>query len=203
MLADLVADPASFFAEREHGLAGPLAVVALTVGFAATGNLVASLDAIEHAAARADPGSLAALGVTSAFVPAIWLTVVLLFYAVAFHVLAASFGADVPFGASMSVVGWGFVPKLFVAVTSLTVVLFATVPAASTLGPEGQFVVLVEAGLPIPMLALGAVIWYHGLRVVHGLDRGQAATSVGVPVALALVVNLLALLLGLAGIARV
>lgn len=201
MLVDVVADPDSFFAERDHDLRQPLGVVALTVLFAVLVGLWEVFFGIEHSAAlAADSTSLLYLGGATVVMPAVWLSFVLLFYAGSFHVLAAILGETESFGASLAVAGWGFVPKLFVVVTNLSLLFLAGPAESLVLGSAGIFLPVFREALPLPMLAVSAYIWYHGLRATHDLDAWNAGLVVGVPVGLAFVVDLVALLASLLGL---
>lgn len=193
MYTDLVVDPAAFFEDRDLDPDGALGIVALTIGLATFKDVVNAV-----VQARSEPYGAAFADAWVFALPAVWLSFVVGFYAVAFHVpVALDEGGE--FADTVAVVGWGFVPKLFVVVAKLGVVSVGDPGGIAGL-PTDLVVGSAMGVLTVAALAPSAAIWYHGMAAAHDLDARGAALAVGPPVALAALFDLLALWAAMAGV---
>ena len=140
----------------------------------------------------------------------LWLVFVLLFYAGSFYGLTAVFDGEGSFADTLAVVAWGFAPKILaeavglVAAVYMGIVWIMSEPPAQgemvdpIIGPTGTFFLgLVTLGA----LCWSAYIWYFGIKKVRNVDATGAAVSVGLPVFVAFVFNLVALALAVIGAA--
>ena len=198
MLADLLTNPDRFFRERaeEGGLRGP----ALVVTVLALVNAVATYPGI-RASIRVLPEQVAAmgglfyvLGLAFAFV------VTFLFwalYAGVFHGISAFvFDGEGPFARTLSVTGWGFLPGIvgaaINAVVSYSVYASITLPAdpqaAARVAAQIQSdpLVMLASALGIVFLLWQAFLWTFAVHHARGISMRDAAITVGVPVAVAL-----------------
>lgn len=200
MLADLVVDPAAFFADRDFRLGGPLVIVTSTVGLGVTKSLLRALAA---APTGLSSSPVASFRFWSVVTPLLWLSFVAAYYLVTFHLLAAALDGAGPPSDTLAVVGWGFAPKLFavVAMMGLALPLVVLGDPGSVAGFSGGLLANGFRGvLVLAALATSAYIWYHGLAAAHGLDRRMAAIAVGPPVVLAALFDVLFVLLVMVGV---
>lgn len=199
-ILDAMADPRSFFEQRENDLSllVPAGIV-LVVTMISTGSGYLQFQAItaalppeaEQFAQIVMFGSLVG-GFVGSFVG--WLVLAVVFYALASLV----FDGDGSFGETLAVTGWGYAPKVVGALITLAVTYYVFVsqgvspPDVSDQQAVQQYVqslqtdpLLLGTSLVSILITLwSAYIWTKGVSVVHDIDTTEAAISVGVPVAL-------------------
>ena len=161
-----------------------------------------------------DPGDMAAFmavfGGIGLVLGLVWLALVFLFYAGSFYGLTAVFDGEGSFADTLAVVGWGFAPKILAEAVGVVAAVYTGIvwmmserPAQGEMvdpiiGPVGTFFLgLVTIGA----LFWSAYIWYFGIKKVRNVDATGAAVSVGLPVFVAFVFNLVALVLSVIGAA--
>ena len=198
MLADLLTNPDGFFRRRAEagGLRGPALVVtllALVNAVAAYPGIRASVQVLPEQAA-AMGGLIYVLGLAFAFVVTF---VVWALYAGVFHGLSAfAFDGEGSFGRTLSVTGWGFLPGIvggaINAVVSFSVYASVSLPAdpqaAARVAARLQSdpLVMLAGALGIAFLLWQAFLWTFAIHHVRGLSMRDAAITVGIPVAIAL-----------------
>lgn len=198
MVPDVVADPDSFFRQElsEEGLARPLAVVT-ALGFV---NALAGLP-VAHAtvqALREEIGAFAAIGYVGVVVVGfVGAYVVWVIYAGAFH-LIARFGFDGggSFRRTLRAAAWGFLPAIVVSVVSGAVAFYVLRGVTVPSDPARIATFAAELQRRPPFLAAGvlgvffvlwqAFIWTFGVKHAQDLPLRDAAITVAVPVAVAI-----------------
>lgn len=205
MIGDLITNPDRFFRQRAEdvGLARPTVVVAIL-------GVVGGLSGIPvvRATFQAMPdgaGAFAVLayvfsiagGVAVAFVS--WVL-----YAGAFHVVSSlAFDGEGPFRRTLGVTGWGFVPGILAAALSAALAFYAlqsvTIPsdpaAAQAFGEQfGRHPIVRLAGvLGIAFLLWQAFLWTFAVRHAREVTLREAAITVAMPVAVAILWRLYSL----------
>ena len=158
-----------------------------------------------------DMAAFAAIGGAVGLVLGVaWLAFVFLFYAGTFYLLTTFFDGEGSFTDTLAVVGWGFAPKILAEAVGLVAVVYTGIvwmmsepPGPGEMvdpiiGPIGTFFLgLVTIGV----LFWSAYIWYFGIKKVRNVDATGAAVSVGLPVFVAFVFNLVALAFSVLGVA--
>jgi hypothetical protein len=175
VLLELLTDPGSFF-EGEHDPVVALAIVALT------GVLWSSVPLITNTLGNPVFGGVGE-AVTYKFWsiagPAVLEAALALYILVGLYGLGRLLGGVGTLSATLWVLGWGYVPRLFAHLVSV-VVTIAYLPGVDVgLTPLWTPLDLAVTLLPVAMMAVSAVLWYHGVVAVQDLDRWRAAAVVG------------------------
>jgi hypothetical protein len=206
-MADPIAcltNPDEFFAEyvEESGLVAPaLVVVSLALLSGLSGYLVFSQ------MQQLFTGGASTIVLVSTVLGALVGPLIMwLVYAAVFFGLSIVFGGDGGFNSTLGVVGWGFLPQVFLAVLSLGFTYFAlqgmTVPQSG--GPQAyaefarqlqqQPIVRASGVLRVVFLLWQGVLWTYGIKHARELDLRDAAITVGIPVGVMLLWNVYNLL---------
>lgn len=206
MFTDLFAFPDEFFEDvaEDGGLLRPtLVVVVLGVVSAVSGIPVA------QATVRALPQQAQAFSgivYVSAIVGGlVGPVVVWLIYAGVFHGISSlAFDGDGSFGTTLAVTGWGFVPAVLSAAISGVLGWYALRTIGIPTGPAqlstflAQYYanpfVVVGTVISVVFLLWQAYLWTIGLQHARHLSRRDAAITVAIPVAVALLFRLYGLL---------
>lgn len=198
MVPDVVTDPDRFFRRElsDEGLARPLAVVTV-LGIV---NALAGLP-VAHATVQALPeeiGAFAAIGYVGAVVGGfVGAYVVWVIYAGAFHLLARlAFDGEGSFQRTLRAAAWGFVPAILLSIASGAVAFY--VFRGVTFPSDPARIARFAAGIQRrpPFLAVGVIgvffvlwqgfIWTFGVKHAQDLPLRDAAITVAVPVAIAI-----------------
>lgn len=224
LLRQLLTDPAGFFAaERDTWLGGTLAVgslcglalasllvpVAILAGTGADLGIAESFPTVQYVAGEAqvvlDGRSLGvATIVTLAPVP------ILAGFAVLFHLLSWPVATDGSIIETARITAWGAVPLAIANALTLGGTLLAIPRTFEDLGyayvtltgrtivqrADPSTLLLAVNVLGLVCVCWAAVIWLRGLAHVRGIEPSRAAVAVGLPVALAVAVNVPTLLYG-------
>ena len=197
MIRELLFDPDAFMRRRadDPSFAGPAVVVLLTA-FAA---ILSGLVLIQAVAANVEGGMgtvLAAAGVPLIVGGFVGVFLFWVLFAVAFHVISMAFGGEGDFRTTLSLVGWGFLPRIVRGVVTAVGVFLAlqnvsvpTDPAA--MGPfvremQSQSVYVVVALVGIAMVLWQGYIWTFAVKHARNLDLREAVLTVAGPVVLSL-----------------
>lgn len=179
----------------EPGFAGPAVVVLL----AAIAAVLSGLLLVRAVAASIEGGLgtvLANGGVPLVVGGFVGVFVFWVLFAAAFHVISMAFGGEGDFATTLSLVGWGFLPRIVRGVVTAVGVYLAlqnvsvpTDPAA--MGPfvqamQSQSVYLVVSVLGIALILWQGYIWTFAVEHARDLDRREAALTVALPVAVSI-----------------
>lgn len=206
MVLDIVTDPDGFF-EREAqdpGWVGPIVLVLLTAALGIVGGIVPVL---MNQSAAGGAGSGGALGIVGTVVGGTMAPVIRwVFYAVVLYgIPRVLYDGEGEFSDMFALSAWGFLPS--VVATALYAVATAWVyrgyspPQGATTQELFQYqqqfttdpVLIVAGVVGIAFLFWSALIWVFAVKHGMKVTQRQAAISVAIPVALALVWNVLAL----------
>lgn len=206
-MLDLLFNPDQFFRERaeDPGML-PAVGILLVVGVVGAAGAVPSIQATFRAL-PAEAQSFSFVGYIGAAVAGLlgpfvrWLL-----FAGAFQVVSAVlYDAEGSFRDTLALVGWGFVPAVFATIVSTVVayVVFSSVTFPTDPQQIQAFVTelrrrpefLVSSVLGIVFLLWSALLWLFGVKHARGLSEREAAVTVGIPVALALLWRLYGLVL--------
>ena len=203
MFVDLLTNPDRFFRRRaeDDSLVRPALVVTalgLLGGLSAIPVLQATFGAMpDEASAFAGLAYVLAPvgGVVGAYVR--WLL-----YAGAFHLISSyAYDGQGPFQRTLSATGWGFLPGILGAVLTGILTFYAlqsmtlpTDPAQAQAFARQltrQPLVLLSSGLGILFLLWQGFLWTFAVKHVRGIELREAAITVAVPVAIAVLLNVL------------
>lgn len=125
-----------------------------------------------------------------------WLVYSLVFYAIAHF----GFEGTGSFGDTFALTGWGYVPAVINQAISVAAVytvfggasLPESAPAAQEALTELQSdpILLAASLIGLALLAWSGVIWTYAMAHLHDLSRRNAAISVGIPVALVMLLRI-------------
>ncbi|WP_255195836.1 Yip1 family protein [Halorarius litoreus] len=198
-MLDLLFNPDEFFRQRadDPGMLPPLGIL-LLIGIIGAAGSVPALQAT-FAALPQEAQAFSFVGYISAGVGAIvgpfvrWLL-----FAGAFQIISAVlYDAETgSFRDTLALTGWGFVPAIFATIVSAVVafVVFSGIafpadpqqiqPFIRELRNRPEF--LVASLLGIVFLLWSGFLWTFAVKHVRGLSQREAAITVGIPVAIAL-----------------
>lgn len=211
-LVELLTNPDAFFRRRAAApsLRGPVIVVFLVALVGIAGSL--PLLRATTAALPAGAGPVGAILIASSVIGGVvGVLVAWVGYAAAFHVISAvAFGADSSFRTTVTLTGWGFVPRILegVIASGLAYIVFSgqsfpSDPLAAqrlvrTLQTDPLFVL--AGWLSVVFLLWSAMLWTFAMRHGRDLTIKQAGITVAVPVAVRLSISVLSLLGVLSGL---
>lgn len=200
MVLELLTDPDSFFERRENepGLLAPAVIVLLLGVISALGG-IASVRATFQAVLPSDMQAIA--GVAYVFVGIFGLLgalVVWTVYAGLFHVISAVlYDGEGEFTTTFALTGWGFLPGIVSAVVSAvaTFLVFQSVTFPSDPQQMAAFArqlqsrpeLLAASLLSLVFLLWQAFLWVFAVKHARRLGLREAAITVAIPVALAVV----------------
>ena len=206
MVLDLFTNPDRFFRQRadDVGLVRPALVVTalgLVGGLGAIPVLQATFGAMpEEASAFAGLAYVLAPvgGIVGAYVR--WLL-----YTVAFHAISAYvYDGEGTFQQTLGVTGWGFLPGIVGAVVTAVLTFYALQSMTLPTSPEQaqafgqqltrQPLVVLSTVIGILFLLWQAFLWTFAVEHARGITLREAAITVAVPVAVAVLLNLVSFL---------
>lgn len=189
MNSQLFLNPDEFFRERtdDPGLTGPLLVVFCTgvLGMAST-LLVLQKQASTLAS---DVRPFAQVGMLVGAAGNLFLTFFFwMLYAAAFYFISRYFGGSGEFRTTVKLVGWGFVPRIFMGLTNLglTYYVVSGITADSTaefsrrLANSGALDV--SSALVLVFVLWSAFVWTFAVKYARSLTDREAALTVIPPV---------------------
>lgn len=208
-IVDILLDPDGFFRKRSKeppSLRIPLLLVFLT-GIVTAVTTYLSMTAIMPALPSGTQGIIEMVGIAVAvftvFVaPIIWILQALVFYA-----LSSFFKGSGDLKKTLEVVGYGYVPGIFSALAGLVLTysflssftfpsIDLTDPTASAALQEmmqGSPMMLIARILGLVFLVWTANIWIFGMKYARTLTTRDATITVGVPVVLYIVAQIVLL----------
>lgn len=202
VLADLFTNPDTFFegVAEDSGLLRPAAVVALLGIVSALGTVPVTQATMS--ALPPDAGAFAAvfsaIGAIFAFVFAF---VVWALYAAAFHGISAlAFDPEGSFTDTLAVTGWGFAPGVVGGLVSAVISVYAYQGVDFPSDPaqiqtyaaqlQNRPIFLAAFFVGVVFLLWQAFLWTFGVRHARDLTLREAAITVAVPVAVAILIRL-------------
>jgi len=209
MVPDVLVDPNAFF-EREARSPGWLRPTGIVI-LAALVSIAGSVPILQ-ASFRNLPPEVGAfslvfyiIGVLAGFVATLlfWLL-----YAGSFHVISAvAFGGSGSFGDTLKLAGWGFIPHVFAGIVSASVNVYVfsdvTFPSDPTAidafvtSLRSRPVFLVTELLSVAFLLWSGFLWMFAMSHGRNLPLREAAITVGIPVAFALLFRVYSMMGGL------
>lgn len=213
-ITDVLTDPDSFFEGRveDPSLLVPVVLVLLTALLAA---IAASPEAelsgeitsmtLENESTEANQTvqnfvatglEVVAVGWTFVETLAGWLLYSLVFYVIA----RFGFEGDGSFGNTIALTGWGYVPAVIDQVISVAAAYAvfggASLPETARAAQEmitdlqSDPILLAASIAGLALLAWSGVIWTYAMAHLHDLSRRDAAITVGIPVALVMLLRI-------------
>lgn len=206
---EVLYDPESFFERGEEAgtVAVPIAIM-LFIGLTSGIGGWLSFQQQSELMARMGTGgggaeSFAAIGGAISVIVALVVPFLSwLLYAGLFHGISALLEGEGEFTTTMVYAGWGFLPGTLGAVVGLAAnwIALQAVSLPSEIDPgtiqayqqqvQNHPAMLVAFVVGIGLLLWSAYIWVAGVQYARDLDRTDAMITVGIPVALALVLRL-------------
>lgn len=213
-ISDVLTDPDSFFERRTEDpswvvpivlvlLTALLAAIAASPGAELAGE--ATSMALENQGQEANQSvqNIASavtkvVGVGWAFVKTFagWLLYGLVFYVIA----RFGFEGTGSFGNTLALTGWGYVPavlnQVISAAAAYTVFGGASLPETTQAAQEtltelqSDPILLAASVIGLALLAWSGVIWTYAMSHLHDLSRRDAAITVGIPVALVMIMRI-------------
>ncbi|WP_458187315.1 YIP1 family protein [Haladaptatus sp. NG-WS-4] len=183
----VLSDPDEFFARRNTS---PTVVLpALVVAMLGVIGIMKSLLTAWILDGPNTPPTFPILLATSLVIPFVFWA----FYGVVFYAISSLFDADDSLRDTVVLTGWGFLPGVLYGVLTLVVVAVTLDPSPTTGGGSRTAMEMVARGT-LASLVLGfvdllftlwsAYIWVAAVRHARNVTRRQAIVTVGVPVGL-------------------
>ncbi|MFC7045773.1 Yip1 family protein [Halobacteriaceae archaeon GCM10025711] len=205
MFLDLLVNPDRFFRQQaaDPRFRGPAAVMFVYVVVAVASSLVTVKPVMD--AMPAEVGAFASFTyVVTAVGAAIGTLIFWLVYAGVFYLVSMYFGGTGRFTTTLKLVAWGFFPAIFAAVVSSAALysVFQGIQLPADPTATGQFVSQLMTDPLVRMTTVvgfaftlwQAFLWTFAVRYARDIDLRQAAITVGIPVGLMLVWNVLTFL---------
>lgn len=212
-MLDVLFNPDGFFREKsEDPSLVPALVILVVVGLV---GVVGSLPSIQATTEALPPEAQSFAGITYVFAAVGGLVgtfVRWLLYAGAFHVVSAVLydAEEGSLGDMLALTGWGFIPAIGAAIVSsiASYIVFSSVTFPSDPQAIAQFAqqlqnrpeFLVASLLGILFLLWQGLLWTFAVKHGRGLELREAAITVAIPVAIAVLWRLFGLLGGFGGL---
>lgn len=206
---EVLTDPDSFFAKKikeEIDFKPPLLIIGLIMILGAIAGYI-SVSTIMSTMASNSPnmGAAYSFGIVGSIIGAI-LSAILgwLIISGIFHLISSIFGGNGQFSRVLEFTAYGFLPSVFGSVIGiiLTYLLFNSIDMTSMSNPENISQLIIKNPYSIASSLVGLVftvwsanIWIHGIKYARNLTFSNALKTVGIPVVIYLLVQLISLIM--------